>query len=82
LIVHFVNHTNISLEKTSDNFRFSSAVAAFGMVLRDSKFKGKANYEDIINLANAAKGKDEEGYRSEFVKLVKNASLLSGLVKR
>ncbi|MCH7753874.1 VWA domain-containing protein [candidate division KSB1 bacterium] len=65
------------LAKSSDNFRFASAVAEFGMLLRDSEFKGQASYENVLSLANSAKGSDSEGYRSEFVQLVKKASLLA-----
>lgn len=61
------------IEETSDNFRFSAAVAGFGMLLRDSEFKGSVNYSQVLNLARNAKGEDEEGYRSEFLQLVKTA---------
>ena len=63
----------VPIAKASDNFRFSAAVAQFGMLIRDSKFKGNANYSSIISLASGAKGNDENGYRNEFVKLVKLA---------
>ncbi len=61
----------LALEKTSDNFRFSAAVAEFGMVLRESEFKGSANLSHVIDLAKGARGDDEEGYRSEFLSLVR-----------
>jgi Ca-activated chloride channel family protein len=56
---------------TSDNFRFSAAVASFGMLLRGSEFMGNTNIETVLNLAINAKGTDTEGYRSEFIQLVK-----------
>jgi len=59
--------------QTSDRFRFSAAVAGFGMLLRNSEFKGYVNYDDIINLAAGSRGEDEDGYRSEFIRLVKLA---------
>ncbi len=65
-----------TFQKTNDNYKFSAAVAAFGMLLRDSKFKGKATYDMVINMAKEAKGKDPEGYRNEFIDLVKTAKLL------
>ena len=71
-----VKDTHVALEKTSENFRFSSAVAEFGLLLRNSEFKGSANYEQVLNLAKNAFGKDSEGYRAEFLKLVKTAKLL------
>jgi Ca-activated chloride channel homolog len=63
------------LKSTSDNFRFSSAVAMFGMLLRASEFKGSANYDQVIELAEKSKGKDSEGYKAEFVRLVKTAKM-------
>ncbi len=58
-------------KETSDNFRFSAAVASFGMLLRHSEFMGNSTPESILKLAKSAKGDDEEGYRSEFIQLVK-----------
>jgi Ca-activated chloride channel family protein len=55
----------------SDNLRFTAAVAEFGMILRGSEFKGSATLESAINLAGKARGEDEEGYRAEFIRLIK-----------
>lgn len=63
----------LSLQATSNNFRFSAAVASFAMTLRDSKFKGNANYDNISELAQGALGKDEHGYRKEFLTLIQKA---------
>jgi Ca-activated chloride channel family protein len=71
-----VKDIHVALEKTSENFRFSASVAEFGLLLRNSDFKGLANYEQVLNLAKNAFGKDSEGYRAEFLKLVKTAKLL------
>ena len=46
------------------------------MILRHSAFKSDANYADVLVLARKAKGNDEEGYRSEFIRLVESAKLL------
>ncbi len=67
----------IALEKTSDNFRFSAAIAGFGMLLRDSQFKGNLTYDAVSSLAKTSLGKDAEGYRAEFIRLVTTATLLS-----
>ena len=56
---------------TSDNFRFSAAVASFGMLLRNSEFKGNTTIDSLVRLAQNSKGKDENGYRSEFIQLAK-----------
>ena len=60
----------IAFNQTSDNFRFASAVASYGMLLRDSKFKGNADFDFVKATALNAKGKDVEGYRKEFINLV------------
>jgi Ca-activated chloride channel family protein len=77
LIEHPVTDRKISLASTYDNFRFAAAVAEFGMLLRNSEFKSSASFADVLNMASTAKGSDEEGYRSEFITLVKNAESLA-----
>lgn len=72
-----VRDKNIPLEKTSEAFRFSSSVAGFGMLLRDSKFKGDLTYKKIISMAKSSMGRDEDGYRSEFIRLVENSAMLA-----
>jgi Ca-activated chloride channel family protein len=74
LIIHAINDALNDLESTSDNFRFSAAVAEFGLLLRNSKFKKNASYEQVVRLASSAKGTDDFGYRTEFIDMV-------GLVK-
>lgn len=64
----------IPLNQTSDNFRFSAAVAQFGMLLRNSEFKGDSSVDQVISLARNARGEDDEGFRSEFIQLVRTAS--------
>lgn len=58
--------------ETTDRYRFSAAVAAFGMILRDSKFRGTATLADVITLASGARGSDPDGYRAEFIRLVQS----------
>jgi Ca-activated chloride channel homolog len=65
------------LDSASADFRFSSAVAAFGMLLRDSKYKADASYNQVLDLARNSIGTDPQGYRSEFVQLVETARTLS-----
>lgn len=77
LIEHPVVDKQISIAKTSDNFRFAASVAQFGMLLRNSEFKSAASYSSILNLAKKAKGSDDEGYRSEFIRLAESAQLLA-----
>lgn len=70
-IVKFDDYLDPS--SVSDNFEFSAAVASFGMLLRDSKFKGTSNWDATLGLARAGKGNDEEGYRGEMIRLIKTA---------
>jgi len=53
------------------DFNFSSAVALFGMQLRNSKYTSKTNFNDVISLAEKGRGQDKDGYRAEFIRLVK-----------
>jgi len=76
LIEQPLKNTIVSFDKASENLRFAASVAGFGMLLRDSKFKGDLTYDKIIEMATASKGSDEDGYRSEFISLVKTANLL------
>ncbi len=64
----------IPLASTSDNFRFASAVVEFGMLLRDSEYKGDATYEEAIKLANSARGSDTFGYRGDFINMMKTCT--------
>jgi Ca-activated chloride channel homolog len=66
-----------SLASASDNFRFSAAVAEFGLLLRNSEYKENSSYQQVISLAKSAKGKDANGYRSEFINLVSSTSSLA-----
>lgn len=61
------------LNATSDDFRFASAVAAFGMILRESSDVGKFNLDDVIELATPAIGYDPYGYRAGLIDLVEQA---------
>ncbi len=54
----------------SADFRFASAVAGFGMLLRDSEHSGALTLEEVIGLAEEGRGDDPRGYRGEFIRLV------------
>ncbi|MCB0572872.1 MAG: DUF3520 domain-containing protein, partial [Phaeodactylibacter sp.] len=70
------------VEQASENFRFSAAVAAFALLLRDSQYKGQASFEAVAQLAENARQADLEGHRDEFVELVKKAEKLSHLAAK
>lgn len=65
-----VKNSNAATAQTSSDFKFASSVAWFGLVLRDSKLIKKKSLNEIQNLAKQNKGKDENGYRAEFVDLI------------
>lgn len=68
---------NKRLAEVSDDFRFAAAVAAFGMRLGDSEQLNGYSYDDIITLAQGARGEDRDGWRAEFVKLVEMSEMLA-----
>jgi Ca-activated chloride channel family protein len=77
LIEHPVFDTQLAIEATSNNFRFASAIAEFGMLLRSSEFKSTSSFIGVLKLARNAEGEDKEGYRKEFIKLVSKAQSIS-----
>lgn len=68
-----------SFAQASEDFKFASSVASFGMLLRNSEHKGNATYAGVIETAAAAsKDRDPHGYRQEFVEIVRRAQELAG----
>jgi Ca-activated chloride channel family protein len=67
-----------SYDKASEDFQFASAVAAFGMLLKQSPYKGQASYALVEELAQSAMTHDPGQYRAEFLSLVKKAKSLTG----
>lgn len=60
-----------------ENLIMAAAVAQWGMLLRNSEFKGSANYRNTEEMALKAKGTDREGYRAEFISLLRLSSKLA-----
>ncbi|OGU38942.1 MAG: hypothetical protein A2X61_04470 [Ignavibacteria bacterium GWB2_35_12] len=77
LIVNTLKNADNKLSQSSENFRFSSAVVEYSMLLRKSKFAGTSTYDGVIKLAKGARGQDREGYRAEFIRLVEATKVLS-----
>lgn len=77
LIVRRIKTNDIGEKDPSENFKFAVAVAEFGMLLRDSEHKAGSSYKQTLALAKNGLGKDQFGYRKEFIKLVETAELLS-----
>jgi len=62
-----------SFEAAPRDARFAAAVAGFAELLRGGRYTGSLSYDDVLRIANASRGPDEFGYRSEFVELVRAA---------
>jgi Ca-activated chloride channel family protein len=74
--VYSVADAGTSLDAATVDFRFAAAVAAFGMLLRDSKHKGAASWDMVARLALENLGPDLGNYRKEFLKMVEIARRL------
>ena len=72
-----VRTVNTGVRNASANLNWASAVAGFGMILRDSEFMGDLNFSKVMAMAEKSKGEDKFGYRSEFIQLVDLAKSMS-----
>jgi Ca-activated chloride channel family protein len=68
------NDRDTEFSKASSDFRFAASVASFGMILRNSPYRGSATVENVLRTATASKGPDKSGYREEFIQLVERAA--------
>ncbi|MCO6437793.1 MAG: von Willebrand factor type A domain-containing protein [Phycisphaerae bacterium] len=68
--------TGLTLDDASDDFVFAAAVASFGMLLRHSQYADLIDFPFVAELAGTAMGYDPDGYRAEFVDLVRKADAL------
>ena len=71
LITHAVMNDDRNIAEASADMNFMAGLALYGMELRESEYINGATRDDVITLAKAGKGNDEDGYRSEFLRLVK-----------
>lgn len=77
LLAYAVTDRGQSFAAASPDYKFAAAVASFGMLLRDSEYKGEANYDAVLEIATEGVAADESGYRSEFLSMVERARLLA-----
>lgn len=77
LRTHPVRHTRHEFGRPSESMRFASAVAGFGMLLRNSPHAGSLTWPQLVSLARGATGADPDGYRADFVRLAEMATSLS-----
>ena len=73
LLEHEVTDGGKDFAGATEDFKFASSVAAFGMILRDSPHRGNATFNALLEWAESGKGKDASGYRKEFCDIVKKA---------
>ena len=73
LISQVVFNNKLDENKTSLNFKLASSVTEFALLMRDSDYKSKANFDQAIALAKQAKGNDEEGYVTELIRLMETS---------
>jgi Ca-activated chloride channel family protein len=77
MLARSVMDNDTGVGSASENTRFAAAVAEFGMLLRDSKLKGRSTFEHCLALARESTGNDSDGYRAEFISLVERAAALN-----
>jgi Ca-activated chloride channel family protein len=77
LLTHPVQDFSKPFAVASTDFRFAASVAAFGMLLRDSKHKGTITHADVLKIAGESMGMDSSGHRAEFLQMVQTASQLA-----
>jgi hypothetical protein len=76
LIQRTVSNTGFDFAQASGDLKFAAAVAEFGMILRDSEYKGNGSLQQVIEWAQQGKGADVNGYRADFIELVRKAQAL------
>lgn len=67
----------LPLDKTSENFRFATAVTGFGLLLRQSEYKAMSDWDRVIRMAKSSLGADPFGYRNEFIMVANRAKELA-----
>ncbi|MCF8303788.1 MAG: VWA domain-containing protein [Bacteroidales bacterium] len=73
LMEHELNHQIQPFENASENMRFAASVAAFGMITKESEYKGNATLDKVSTWAENAVSYDPHGFRDEFLSLVRTA---------
>ena len=76
LIQHTASDTRFDFATAPGDLKFAAAVAEFGMILRDSEYKGNGSLQQVLEWATQGKGADVNGYRADFIELVRKARAL------
>lgn len=82
LITQTLTGTPRAMADSPESFRLAASVAQFGMLLRKSTYAGKSDYAHTLEMVNGLKGNDAEGYRSQFVKMIKQAMALEDIARK
>lgn len=77
LLVHPVVYAKADWRQTTENFRLASAVAGYGMLLRNSEYKGNISYRKVLDMLSGVMNSDKEGYRREFLTIVEKTARLN-----
>ena len=76
LLVHTLSGKPVALNSSTTDFRWAASVVAFGMMLTESPYINGWRQDDMVALAETARGADREGYRIEFINMVKTYGLI------
>ncbi|MBK8852297.1 MAG: VWA domain-containing protein [Saprospiraceae bacterium] len=71
LITHTINSPPLDFAKSSENMRFAASIAGFGLIMKQSQYKGKLNKQMVQDMGKNAVAFDPHDYRKEFLNLVK-----------
>jgi len=71
-----VTDDGVDFAQAHPDLKFAAAVAEFGMILRDSEYKGNGTFAAVLEWAQEGKGSDANGYRAGFIELVRKAQAL------
>ena len=72
LLTHTITNAPIAIASSSENMRFATSIAGFGLLMKQSDYKGTLNKQMVLNLGQTAHNFDPNGYRAEFIQLVTN----------
>ena len=78
LIEHLIANNATPISAASTEFRFATSVVEWGLLLRGSQYRGTASFNNALARAQTSLGDDPDGYRDEFLSLVKRSAGLSG----
>lgn len=74
--IEMVHIQNTDITSASEDMNFASAVALYSMQLRNSKYYNNVTLKKVVELAKKGRGKDKDGYRAEFIRLIKSYDYL------